>query len=124
MSRESSETAYVVFNGGKKDFHITETFTYSSMASKPEKKTKFISSILSVFGKNEQENLGMPDSENRYSHLSPKNSLFINSDTDMKHVFGGLNHASLFYQIEFQSSLSAGLAKLVLADQASPEQRI
>ena len=29
--KKESDTTYVVFNGGKKDFHITETFTYKSI---------------------------------------------------------------------------------------------
>ena len=52
------------------------------------------------------------------------NSLFMNTDVDVKHVFGGLNHASLFYQIEFHQTLGVGLGKLILADQSTAKDRI
>jgi len=42
----------------------------------------------------------------------------------MKHLFGSLNHASLFYQIEFEQSLAAGIGKLVLTDSSSHAERI
>lgn len=49
-------------------------------------------------------------------YMTADNSLVINIDTHMKHVFSSLNHASLFYSKYFQDSFVVFLTKVILGD--------
>lgn len=44
-------------------------------------------------------------------YFNSENSLFVDTERDMKHVYSSLNHASLFYSKFFTDSLSTLLVK-------------
>mmetsp|Transcript_2025 Transcript_2025/g.3024 ORF Transcript_2025/g.3024 Transcript_2025/m.3024 type:complete len:80 (+) Transcript_2025:950-1189(+) len=59
--------------------------------------------------------MNMKATQEKYgTYFNPLNTLFIDIEKDMKHVYSSLNHASLFYSKYFMDSFSVFAAKMML----------
>ena len=86
----SHDTYYLFFNGGSRDNMITEDLSW---------RDRILKRLSDEFG-------GLVE--------FGKNARLINTERDMKHMYGSIHHSSFFYQRQFQTTFSVGLGKLIL----------
>lgn len=89
---ENSETLYTFFSGGLKDNMITESMHFDDF--------DVLNSVQLLY------NHGL----NFY-----RNAIYINTETDMRSVYGSLHHSSFFYQRQFMETFVVGIGKLMIA---------
>ena len=90
--RSDDHTLFMFFNGGLKDNMITESFS------------NYDQEVLSDISRSYHERIDFH-----------RNAVYINTETDMRGVYGSMHHSSFFYQKQFMEAFVVGLGKMIIA---------